>query len=134
MAEVRYLLDINICIALVHRPEPALREKLAGKQPRDIVLCSIVKAELLYGARKSQRTAENLKALEAFFAPFDSFAFDDKAADFYGSNCALLAQAGKPIGMADLLIASIALAHDLVVVTRNRKEYIRVPGLRVETW
>ncbi len=131
---MRYLLDTNICIALVHRPEPALKKKLAEKRPRDLVLCSIVKAELLYGARKSQRVAENLKELDAFFAPFDSLPFDDKAADFYGTIRALLAQAGTPIGDNDLLIAGVALAHDLVVVTRNRKEFARVPGLRLESW
>jgi tRNA(fMet)-specific endonuclease VapC len=131
---VRYLLDTNICIALVHRPELALKQRLAEKMPQDLVLCSIVKAELLYGARKSQRVAENLKELEAFFAPFDSVPFDDKAADFYGTTRALLAKAGTPIGTNDLFIAGIALAHDLVVVTRNRKEFVRVPGLRIEVW
>jgi len=131
---VRYLLDTNICIALVHRPEPALKQKLVEKRPADLVLCSVVKAELLYGARKSQRVAENLRELADFFAPFDSVPFDDKAADFYGTSRALLAQAGTPIGTNDLLIASIALAHDLTVVTRNMKEFARVPGLRVEAW
>lgn len=134
MARVKYLLDTNICIALVHRPEPALKEKLAQKRPQDLVLCSVVKAELLYGARNSRRVAENLSELEAFFAPFDSMPFDDKAAEFYGSNRALLARGGTPIGVNDLFIASIALAHDLTVVTRNMKEFVRVPGLRVEVW
>ena len=131
---MRYLLDTNICIALVHRPEPLLKQKLGEKRPQDLVLCSIVKAELLYGARKSQRVAENLKELDAFFAPFDSIPFDDKAADFYGANRALLAKAGTPIGINDLFIASIALAHDLTIVTRNTKEFVRVPGLRLESW
>lgn len=131
---MRYLLDTNICIALVHKPEPALKQKLAQKKPGDLVLASVVKAELLFGARKSQRVAENLNELEAFFAPFDSLPFDDKAANFYGASRALLANAGTPIGGNDLLIASIALAHDLTVVTRNMKEFARVPGLRVEVW
>ena len=131
---MRYLLDTNICIALVHKPEPALKLKLAEKRPQDLVLCSIVKAELLYGARKSQRVAENLKELDAFFAPFNSIPFDDQAAGFYGTTRTLLEQAGTPIGTNDLLIAGVALAHDLLVVTRNRKEFARVPGLRVEVW
>lgn len=131
---MRYLLDTNICIALVHRPELLLKQRIAQKQPEDIVLCSIVKAELLYGARKSQRVAENLKELEAFFAPFDSIAFDDKAAEFYGANRALLVKSGTPIGINDLLIASIALAYDLTVVTRNTGEFMRIPGLRLESW
>ena len=131
---MKYLLDTNICIALVHRPEPLLKQKLGQSLPRDLVLCSIVKAELLYGARKSQRVTANLQALAAFFAPFDSLAFDDKAAEFYGANRAMLTKNGTPIGVNDLLIASIALAHDLTVVTRNMSEFMRVPGLKLENW
>ena len=92
---MRYLLDTNICIALVHRPGPLLKQKLGEKRPQDLVLCSIVKAELLYGARKSQRVAENLKELGAFFAPFDSIPFDDKAADFYSTTAGHSSQ--KPV-------------------------------------
>lgn len=131
---MRYLLDTNICIALVHKPEPLLKQKLAGKQPKDIVLCSVVKAEMIFGARKSQRVAENMKQLESFFAPFDSLPFDDRAAEHYGAHRALLAKSGTPIGHNDLMIASIALAHDVTVVTRNISEFVRVTGLRVEAW
>jgi tRNA(fMet)-specific endonuclease VapC len=45
-----------------------------------------------------------------------------------------LARAGKPIGDNDLLIASIALAKDLTLVTANVEEFGRVPGLRLENW
>ena len=131
---MKRLLDTNICIAYLHRAEKDVIQKFTQTKPRELVLCSVVKAELLYGARKSQRVAGNLMELSAFFAPFDSIAFDDKAADFYGTSRVLLTQAGTPISDNDLLIASIALAHDLVVVTRNQKEFARVPGLRVETW
>lgn len=134
MARVRYLLDTSICIALVHKPEPALKQKLAEKRPQDFVLCSVVKAELLFGARKSQRITENLKELAEFFMPFESIPFDDRAADFYATIRAILTKAGTSIGANDLLIASVALAHDLIVVTRNKKEFTRVPGLLVEVW
>jgi tRNA(fMet)-specific endonuclease VapC len=103
-------------------------------KPRDLVLCSIVKAELIYGARRSQRVNENLQGLMKFFAIFESLPFDDKAADFYGANRALLAQGGTPIGMNDLLIASIALSHNLAVITRKTSEFARIPGLKVEMW
>lgn len=47
---------------------------------------------------------------------------------------AQLANAGTPIGYNDLLIASIAVAHDLILVTHNTKEFIRVEGLKLEDW
>lgn len=129
-----FLLDTNICIALLKGHERGLHKKLQQYAPADFYLCSLVKAELLYGARHSQKTAENVQLLTQFFAPFASLPFDDKAADYYGTIRALLAQAGTPIGGNDLLIASIALAHDLTIVTRNYREFSRVTGLRVEMW
>lgn len=131
---MKRLLDTNICIAYLHRAEQDVVQKFAQMKPRDLVLCSVVKAELLYGARRSQRVNENLQRLTQFFANFESLPFDDKAADFYGANRALLANGGTPIGVNDLLIASIALAHDLAVVTRNTSEFMRVPSLRLESW
>jgi tRNA(fMet)-specific endonuclease VapC len=40
----------------------------------------------------------------------------------------------KKIGRADLLIASIALAHRATLVTRNLRDFKQVPGLRLENW
>ena len=128
------LLDTNICIAYLHRGEAEIKQKFAACHPHDLVLCSVVKAELIFGARRSLRVHENLQVLAKFFANFDSLAFDDKAADFYGANRSFLAKSGTPIGVNDLLISSIALAHDLTVITRDVSEFIRVPGLRVESW
>lgn len=85
-------------------------------------------------SRRSQRVSENLQRLEQFFASFESLPFDDKAAEFYGVHRALLAKGGTPVGINDLLLASIALAHDHTIVTRNTKEFGRVPGLRLESW
>lgn len=131
---MRYLLDTNICIALVHRPQAELKKKVAGMKPEDFVVCSVVKAEMKFGARNSQQVAANLTKLDEFFSPFESLPFDDRAADYYGINRALLSKVGKPIGGNDLMIASIALAHDVTVVTRNISEFSRIPGLRVEVW
>ncbi|MCX6105999.1 MAG: type II toxin-antitoxin system VapC family toxin [Proteobacteria bacterium] len=131
---MRRLLDTNICIAYLHRNDLGVVQKFKETKPGDLVLCSVVKAELIYGARRSQRVRENMHRLSAFFAVFESLPFDDKAAEFYGVNRALLSQGGTPIGSNDLLIASIALAHDVTVITRNMGEFMRVPGLKIESW
>jgi tRNA(fMet)-specific endonuclease VapC len=131
---VSSLLDANICIAWLKGGNEQLRRRLLGSQPGDVFLCSIVKAELLFGARKSKRVAENLRRLDEFFAAFPSVSFTDDAASHYGLARAQLEEAGTPIGPHDLLIASIALANDMTVVTRNDEEFSRVAGLRVEVW
>jgi tRNA(fMet)-specific endonuclease VapC len=97
-------------------------------------MCTIVKAELLFGARKSAKPERNLAALATFFTPFRCLPFDDAAADAYGLVRAELEQRGTPIGPNDLLIASIALSCGLRLVTSNAREFARVPGLAIEDW
>jgi tRNA(fMet)-specific endonuclease VapC len=89
---------------------------------------------LLFGAHKSAKVAANLARLEIFFRPFVSLPFDDVAAASAARVRAELESAGTPVGPNDLLIASIALAHNLVVVTHNTGELGRIRGLRVEDW
>jgi len=60
--------------------------------------------------------------------------FEDAAAEKYAKARAHLAALGTPIGPNDLLIATIALAHGLIVVTHNTAEFGRVPGLSIEDW
>lgn len=128
------LLDTNICVPLINRTEPALRTRLLEHRPDQIVLCSIVKAELAFGARNSRRVAENLDRLQRFCSAFESLGFDDAAAENYGNVRALLQREGRLIGSNDLLIASIALATGTQLVTRNVDEFSRVPGLQLEAW
>ncbi len=93
-----------------------------------------MKAELLYGARKSQQVAKNLRNLRNFFAPIMSLSFDDDCSEEYGKVRADLERAGTPIGANDLMIASIARHHDLILVTNNVSEFSQVVGLPVEDW
>ncbi|HEX4621812.1 MAG TPA: type II toxin-antitoxin system VapC family toxin [Myxococcaceae bacterium] len=130
---MRRLLDTDICVALLKDDQEA-RARLLAEDPGDVCLCSVVKAELLYGARHSKRVDPNLRRLERFFAPFESLPFDDAAAHWYGTIRAHLARVGRPIGGNDLLIAAIALAQDVTVVTRNTAEFNRVPNIRLEAW
>lgn len=131
---MKYLLDTNICIALIKKHDVSLKRKFAAHSITDFALCSIVKAELLYGARKSQNVAANIKSLEYFFNQFESLPFDDSAIEEYGTIRSILAKEGAIIGPNDLIIASIALAHNLTLLTRNQREFLRVPSLKTEGW
>jgi tRNA(fMet)-specific endonuclease VapC len=131
---VKYLLDTNACIAILNGTDATLRDRLNEIGPQNIALCSIVLGELLFGARKSAKVEQNLERVQRFSQGLNSYHYDDKASEFYGINRALLERAGTPIGEADLMISSIALANNLTVITRNRKEFMRVPGLKVESW
>lgn len=108
--------------------------KLLSSAPGDIVLCSVVVAELLYGAHRSTQTARNLIQVRTFCSGFASLDFDEAAAEEYGAIRAHLDRAGTPIGPNDLMIAAIARSRRLIVVTHNVGEFSRVPGLQVEDW
>lgn len=129
-----YLLDTNICIALINRTDVALAKRFLAQRPTDVVMCSVVRAELEFGARNSTRVAENLARMSRFWGSLASLPFDDAAATHYGDVRAHFRRVGTAIGVHDLQIASIALAHDLTVVTRNLRELRRVPGLTAEAW
>ena len=129
-----YLLDTNVCIAFLNDAKSKIGARLGELGPDDVKLCSVVKAELLYGARHSARVEENLGKLSRFFELFESLPFDDMAAENYGVLRAQMRRSGTPLGANDLLIAATALSVDLTLVTRNQEEFRRVAGLRVEAW
>lgn len=129
-----YLLDTDICIDYLRGSDPTVRDRLLACAPSDVRLCSIVKAELLFGAHNSGKVAANLRRLRDFFEPFQSVHFDDGAAEVYGSLRSQLRRDGTEIGGNDLMIAAIAVALNFTLVTHNRGEFERVPGLRLVEW
>src|SRR5690242_12666658 len=120
---MKYLLDSNTCIHYINGRAPRLRLKLPTIPVHDIVVCSIVTAELFYGSAKSNTPERSLEKQRAFLRPFVSLPFDDAAALSYGQIRAQLEKIGTPIGSLDMLIAAIALANNLTVVTHNTAEF-----------
>jgi tRNA(fMet)-specific endonuclease VapC len=129
---VIWLLDTNVLIHAVRGRPPGVRAHLQRQGPDDIAVSSITVAELWYGAEKSVSPARKREAWRTVIAPFLVIPFDRDAAEQHARIRYLLRH--KPIGERDLLIASIALAHDLTLVTHNAAEFSRVPRLRVEDW
>jgi len=99
-----------------------------------MAVCSVVKAELFYGARRSNNPTRTLERQQEFLGRFTSRPFGDDAAISCGQIRARLASAGTPIGAYDLQIAAIALANNLTLVTHNTREFGRIEGLQVEDW
>jgi tRNA(fMet)-specific endonuclease VapC len=131
---MNYLLDTNTCIRYINGTSQLVFERLNAQAEGDVVVCAVVKAELFYGAMHSQNPSKNLADQQKFLALFASLPFDDSAALHYGRIRTELARAGTPIGGNDLMIAAIAMAHNLTLVSHNLKEFGRVPGLKLEDW
>lgn len=131
---MKYLLDTNTCIEFLRQRDSAVKNHLAKANQEDVLLCSVVKAELYHGAQRSAQATRNPEKLQDFFASFKSLPFDDAAAEAYGRLRAALEKQGTLIGPNDLLIAAIALAHNVTLVTHNTREFECVPGLTLEDW
>ncbi len=131
---MKYLLDTNTCIQYLNGRSQSVFDRLNVLSSEDIFLCSIVKLELRYGALRSQVSEKTLAEQAQFTERFISLPFDDNAQQHAAKIRAELARRGTPIGPYDLLIASIALTHNLTLVTHNTREFSRVPDLRIEDW
>lgn len=129
-----FLPDTNVWIRFLNPGENQAKDHFLSSDLSTIWFCSVVKAELFFGAMKSTRIPENLALLDELFANFESFSFDDDAARKYGDIRSDLARKGTPIGPNDLMIAAIASVHQAILVTHNTKEFTRVTGLIVEDW
>ncbi len=129
-----YLLDTNACIQLWQRKNLTVRRHFAQHSPSEIALCSVVKAELLFGALRSEQKESNLALLQKLFTPLQSFDFDDNAAEHYATIRSDLTAKGNLIGANDLMIAAIAVANNATLITHNTAEFSRVQGLQLQDW
>ncbi len=91
-----------------------------------LVTTVISRFELLVGARNAKQRARVAQLLGAVPA----LNLDEAAADAAAQIHRSLEQSGNAIGMADSLIAGIVVSSDGILMTRNRRHFERVPGLR----
>lgn len=131
---MKYLLDTNICVALIRRRPAALIERITSQPPGAVGLSCITLAELAHGVEHSARPQQNLSALEQFLLPLELADFDQRAALAYGKIRAQLERDGQIIGSMDLLIAAHAVSLETILVTNNVREFQRVARLNVEDW
>lgn len=130
---LKYMLDTNICIFTIKNRPQQVREAF-NRFHDQLCISSVSLMELIYGAEKSASPEKNLPIVEGFAARLEVLPYDEPAASHTGQLRAELARSGTPIGPYDQLIAGHARSRGLIMVTNNRREFDRVPGLRVEDW
>lgn len=129
-----YMLDTNICIYMIKRKPVHVIEHLRRIPISDVGLSSITLSELEYGVEKSQQKVRNKIALAQFVTPLEIAPYDDLAAKHYGEIRCYLEKKDQLIGALDLLIAAHTLSLNSTLVTNNKKEFSKVPGLKIENW
>ena len=129
-----YFLDTSTCIFIINKKPVHVLEKLRSVIEQKIYLSSITVAELQFGVYNSQNIEKNRISLTEFLAPFQIIDFDDIDAEHFGIIRSQLKKEGKLIGPYDMLIAAQAIAKDLILVTNNKDEFMRIKNLKIEDW
>ena len=131
-----YLFDTDT-ITNIFKPAPSQRllSRLKEIGPEQQFISTITIYEIVYGAHKSPRADLHLHNLKALLLPQVRIAeFDSEAAFICGALRADLERSGEPLPLADLQVASIAIACELVLVTGNVGHFRRISRLPVENW
>jgi tRNA(fMet)-specific endonuclease VapC len=129
-----YCLDTNIWSYLLRQPNAALIENLKSHTSSEIYLTELIRAELLFGAKRSNRAEELTAKINELLAPFSYLPFDSETAVHYTEIRFLLEKKGTSISPNDLIIAATARAARATLVTANIREFARVPDLHCEDW
>jgi tRNA(fMet)-specific endonuclease VapC len=136
-----YVLDTDL-LSLYQRNHPQVCNRiLLARQNGLTIKTTVVTVEEQYGGRLAQiRKAQTPEVLVAaydrlmttfaLFSQLEILPYDLAAAELFRQ----FRQMGIRIGTQDLRIAAITLAHSGIIITRNRKDFDRVPGLTIEDW
>jgi tRNA(fMet)-specific endonuclease VapC len=130
-------LDTNIIVAAINQRSAEVRQRLMKTLHEGTVVGvpTVVLYELWYGIKKSARTQPNTDALDNFLAlDVTPWPFEPEDAEEAGDIRAALERLGTPIGPYDVLIAAQARRRGAILVTANKNEFARVPGLQTQDW
>jgi len=130
---MKFMLDTNICIYAIGGKHPGLAPRFE-QHWNELCISSITLAELEFGVAKSSHSDVNRRALDRLLVGLPVLEFGPAQTRIYGEAKVQLSRAGTLIGPLDMLIAAHARSLDLTLVTNNRREFDRVPGLKVENW
>jgi tRNA(fMet)-specific endonuclease VapC len=131
-----YLFDTDTITGLLKKlPFPGLVKKLNKLKKSNQFISTITISEIVYGAYKSPRPDYHIERLEKILLPaVNILGFDTKASYICGRLMVELQQRGNIITLADLQIASIAIANDLILITGNTKHFKRIETLKIDNW
>ena len=130
---MKYLLDTDTLIYVFKRAGNCLA-RLNPQIDSDVAISTINLFELEYGMGKSDKRIKMDSYVSSLCRRYAVLDFDRAASVQAGAMRALLHTRGTPIGPYDVQIAGIALANNLTIVTRNVREFARVPQLKFENW
>jgi tRNA(fMet)-specific endonuclease VapC len=130
---MKFILDTDTLIYWL-KDIPEVVKKITYHEHKTISASAISRAELYYGAYRSQYVEKNLKAIQKLSDTIKFLPIEEDIEKTYGHIKAELQRTGNVIDDMDILIAATAIATDKVLVTNNEKHFKRIRGLKIENW
>ncbi len=128
-----YLLDTDIVIYSL-KGHATVQDNLR-QHYNDLLCLSVISLmELYYGAYKSERVESNLAKVKTLESSLKIIRIGEEVVELFGMLKSRLENEGQPLNDFDLIIASIALTHNLIIVTNNKRHFQRIEGLKLENW
>jgi tRNA(fMet)-specific endonuclease VapC len=128
-----YLLDTDTIIFAL-KGDTAVQKNLRNHARDPMKMSVVTLMELYYGAHKSRTLVSNLGKVKALEEAFETIPVGQEMAEVFGVLKAGLEKGGSPVDDFDLIIASCALSHNLILVTNNVRHFQRIEGLKLANW
>ncbi len=129
-----YMLDTDTASYVMKRTNSNAIKRLRALPTDATCISAIVESELRFGIAVSPRRQRDQEALDEFLSYMQVLDYPAAASSDYGLIRGDLKQRGTMIGANDLFIAAHARHLGLTLVTNNTREFLRVPGLKMENW
>jgi tRNA(fMet)-specific endonuclease VapC len=128
-----YLLDTDTVIYSLKGHEYIIKN-LEKHVHYPVKICIITLMELYYGAYKSEHVSGNLAKIKTIESSIEIIPTGKESAEIFGRLKASFQKKGTSLDDFDLIIASCALANNLVLVTNNTKHFKRIESLKLDNW
>jgi predicted nucleic acid-binding protein len=128
-----FLLDTDTIIYNLKGNE-AVKKNLQKHLEAPMKISVVTLMEMYFGAYKSKNVAANLAKVRTMENSFEIISTGGESAEIFGMLKASLEKSGTPLDDLDLIVASCALTHNLILVTNNVKHFSRVEGLKLTNW
>lgn len=127
------VLDTSVLVDIL-RGDQHVTDRFRAMQCSELRVSAVTAGELIAGAAMARDTQRELFSVDLLLRPLKTLSLDAQTARRAGLIDVMLMKAGIRIGTSDRLIAATALQHDAVVVTSDKRHFLRVPGLVIEDW
>jgi tRNA(fMet)-specific endonuclease VapC len=127
-----FLLDSDICSAYLRRPGPLFARFM--QHGGQLWISTITLSDMYTWAYKQADPNPILEKVQDFLRDVRGLPFDEACAMELGKLRGSLLRQGITVSPVDLMIGTIALVHNLTLVTHNTVDFQNIPGLRLEDW